>query len=128
MAYHVIYRESDGWMWQSFEGDTPDLPPGYSCPEGFAVKSFDAPPEPGATWRPATLTFAVPPDPKAIKQALLGLLGDARVEELLGLFPGAIPAVLAADWPVFVAYADMAHDLGLITDAEHAQVVAAVGG
>ena len=30
MAYHVIYRESDGYMWQSYEQDTAlPLPEGY---------------------------------------------------------------------------------------------------
>lgn len=61
MAFHVIYRESNGWMWQSYEQDaaTP-LPDGYSQPDGHAIVSFASPPAAGTVWEPTTLTFVAP--------------------------------------------------------------------
>jgi len=58
MAYHVIYRESDGYMWQSYEQDTAlPLPEGYSQPDGHAIKSFAGPPSLDKVWHASSLNF-----------------------------------------------------------------------
>ena len=58
MAYHVIYRESDGWMWQSYETDAAlPLPPGYSRPDGHAIVTLARAPTSAEEWVPATRTL-----------------------------------------------------------------------
>lgn len=61
MAFHVIYRESDGWMWQSYEQATATpLPAGFSQPAGYAIATFTSAPAAGQVWSQATRDFRDP--------------------------------------------------------------------
>ena len=78
MAFHVIYRDSDGAMWQSYEqANATPLPPGFSQPAGHSIKTFAGPPTSGQVWEPVTRTFVA---------ALVGDKAIAKAEVDVGVF------------------------------------------